>query len=109
VSAETPELSKRHEECRGLLEQGAGLSEALGKSGIYPAVYCRMLALGAKSGNSDIVMSEIARRMQTTVDEQLDSLVGRIEPTLVIASSLIVGVIILAVMLPLMNIMSAMG
>ena len=36
-------------------------------------------------------------------------LVGRVEPALVLVCSLLVGLILLSVMLPLMNIMAAIG
>ena len=39
----------------------------------------------------------------------MESMLNRIEPTLVIVMSLLVGLILLSVMLPLMSIMSAIG
>ena len=54
-------------------------------------------------------MAEIARRLQDEVTSEIDIRVGRIEPTIVIVTSVIVGIILLSVMLPLMNIMSAIG
>jgi type IV pilus assembly protein PilC len=54
-------------------------------------------------------MAEIARRCDIDVRDSIDRIVGRIEPTLVILSSIIVGVILLSVMLPLMGIMTAIG
>jgi len=41
--------------------------------------------------------------------EALEDAVCRIEPAMVLCASVLVGVILLAVMLPLMNIMSAIG
>ena len=43
------------------------------------------------------------------VRDEIDRIVGRIEPTLVIVSSVIVGIILLSVMLPLMGIMTTIG
>ena len=39
----------------------------------------------------------------------LDAMVSRVEPALVLVCSLLVGLILLSVMLPLMNIMAAIG
>ncbi len=39
----------------------------------------------------------------------MEEFVGQIEPALVLCSSVLVGVILLSVMLPLMNIMNAIG
>ena len=42
-------------------------------------------------------------------NEALEDKVARIEPAMVLGASVLVGVILLAVMLPLMNIMSTIG
>lgn len=51
-------------------------------------------------------MDDIARISQENLDNQIGQILSAIEPTLVIALSLIVGVILLSVMFPLMGIMS---
>ena len=107
VNSRSGELKQKH--CAALLAEGKTLSEALSTAGVLPALYSRMLSLGVRSGSADAVMEEISRRAENTVNEELSTLINRIEPTLVIITSLIVGVILLSVMLPLMNIMSAIG
>jgi type IV pilus assembly protein PilC len=99
----------KHKLCEEYLSAGRPLAEALSDSKIFPPVYGRMLSLGVKSGSSDTILDEIARRAENSVNDALEALLGRIEPTLVIIASLIVGVILLSVMLPLMNIMSFIG
>ena len=68
-----------------------------------------MLALGTKSGTADTVMEEISHRLEDDAETAIENLVGKVEPTIVIVTSLLVGIILLAVMLPLMNIMAAIG
>ena len=53
--------------------------------------------------------TQITRRMEESLDQQLQQKVGRIEPTIVILTSILVGVILMAVMLPLIHIMSSIG
>ena len=74
-----------------------------------PAVACRMLALGQRSGAGDTAMEEVARRLDQESAEALERKVGQVEPALVLATSLLVGVILLSVMLPLLRIMTAIG
>ena len=95
--------------CRESLEQGESLGAALKASGLLPAGSCRLLELGQRGGSGDTVMEKIARDMAEESDAALDDLVGRVEPALVLVCSLLVGLILLSVMLPLMNIMSAIG
>ena len=57
----------------------------------------------------DRVLEEVSERMDRAVSDELDSLVGKIEPTMVIILSVITGAILLSVMLPLMEIMNNIG
>lgn len=52
-------------------------------------------------------MDEIAGLYQDDIDTRMNNLLAVLEPTLVVLLSLIVGVILLSVMLPLMGIMSS--
>jgi type IV pilus assembly protein PilC len=104
-----PAIHTRCADCQNRLERGDSLADALRGAGILPPAYCRMLALGIRSGTGDTVMLEIARRLEEESQISIETTVGRVEPTLVIVTSLLVGVILLSVMVPLMNIMTAIG
>ena len=54
-------------------------------------------------------MEDISRRMQEDAQNALESMVARVEPVLVLITSVLVGVILLVVMLPLINIMETIG
>ena len=66
-----------------------------------------MASIGSKTGTMDQVMEQIARLYQEDIDTRMNNMLAVLEPTLVIALSLIVGVILLSVMFPLMGIMSS--
>lgn len=106
---DSPEAVKRCEACRDLLIQGGDLAPALEKNDLLSMASCRLLALGIRGGNSDDVMDEIAARMQREAEQSLESAVSKVEPALILLTSGLVGVILLSVMLPLMNIMSSIG
>ena len=65
--------------------------------------------MGVQGGVGDTVMEELAQRLSQDGEHALENLVAKVEPTLVILTSLMVGVILLSVMLPLMDIMAAIG
>lgn len=96
-------------ECRKLLERGARLSAALEESGLLPRRSCRLLELGQRGGAGDTAMEKIAFGLMEEGEAALEGLTARVEPTLVLTCSLLVGLILLSVMLPLMNIMAAIG
>ena len=95
--------------CQKRMEEGASLSEALRQSGLLPPRQSRLLELGQRSGTGDASMEKIARDLSEEGEAALDALVSRVEPALVLVCSVLVGLILLSVMLPLMHIMSAIG
>ena len=95
--------------CHQMLLQGEDLASALSKTELLPPPACRLLILGMRSGNGDGVLQEISRRMQDDAQQDLETAVSKVEPALVLVTSVLVGVILLSVMLPLMNIMMAIG
>ena len=107
--SETPGAVLRCRNCREQLLQGADLAAALGENQLLSSSACRLLTLGMRSGTGDGIMETIAQRMQEEAQEALEAAVGKVEPALVLVTSGLVGVILLSVMLPLMNIMTAIG
>lgn len=104
-----PPAVTRCEACRARLDAGADLPTALNESSMLPASYCRMLLLAICSGTGDVALAEIARRLSEESEEALETRLSQIEPALVLITSILVGAILLAVMLPLVNIMKAIG
>lgn len=102
-------MRKKVADCKKYLAEGNSLEGSLSKSRIFSRRDSRLLALGAKTGSTDQVMSEIASRVEDKVIDELDDKLKKIEPALVIIISLVVGGILLSVMLPLMGIMSSIG
>ena len=109
VSGGSKAVDEKHEKSAQMLRDGSSLSDALCATGILSLQDGKMLSIGSRSGKADEAMAEIARRSDLNVRDAIDRLVGRIEPTLVILSSVVVGVILLSVMLPLMGIMTSIG
>ncbi|WP_295750839.1 type II secretion system F family protein [uncultured Oscillibacter sp.] len=106
---ETPAAKQRCLDCRSRLESGAGLGAAVQESGLLPASQCRLLELGQRGGAADASMAKISRDLTEDSEAALEDLVSRVEPALVLACSVLVGLILLSVMLPLTHIMAAIG
>lgn len=106
---ENEEMEKKIDFCKAEMEQHSDLPDALAKADIFSNLYSRMVAVGFRSGSMDLVMMQIASHYEEETDRQLSRIVSIIEPTLVIVLSLIVGIILLSVLLPLMGIMSSIG
>lgn len=103
------EVRGKVDRCLELIASGTPFVEAVGMVGLYPRMTLRMLSLGFQAGNLDTVMHAIADSAEEEIDATLMRRVALIEPVSVAFLSLIIGVILISVMLPLMSIMSSIG
>ncbi|WP_066685132.1 type II secretion system F family protein [Christensenella intestinihominis] len=91
------------------MEAGMGFADAVREAGMFSGLYGKMISVGFKTGTLDSVMDRIADRYEEEASRRMNAVVSALEPTLVAVLSVIVGLILLAVMLPLAGVMSAIG
>ncbi len=84
------------------------LATSLVEMGVFNGMYARLVKIGNKTGHMDDIMREIADQYDRETNERILNLIGIIEPTLVAILSVLVGIILLSVMLPLIGIMSSL-
>ncbi len=106
---ENKNISAKIDICRKAIEKGDSLAEGLKEAGIFSNVNNRMIAVGVKTGETDVIMKKIADEYEKRSEKKMGDIVSVIEPTLVIVLSVIVGLILLSVILPLMGIMANLG
>lgn len=102
-------MQEKIAKCKQSIMEGANFAEALLSAGIFNHLHSQMIAVGFKSGNVDTVLAKIADNYEKQTDKKIQSIISILEPTLVIILSLIVGLILLSVILPLVGIMTSMG
>ena len=95
--------------CQKLVAEGKDISESLTEIEIFDGITNRMIGVGYKAGALDSVMKKISDKYEEEATESIEKIVSVIEPTLVAIMSIIIGGILIAVMLPLANIMSSIG
>ncbi len=103
------EMEKKIATCKQAILDGDNFAEALIHSHIFNNLYSRMIAIGVKTGNVDVILEKIASNYEEETDKKIRLFISVLEPTLVISLSLIVGLILLSVILPLIGIMTSMG
>jgi type IV pilus assembly protein PilC len=102
-------VSGKIEECLKNSSHGEPVYEILGRSGMFPNRFSKMLSIGFKSGDSDTVIRQLADTYEHDVYKSLAGITDGIEPVFVIFLSLVVGVILISTVLPLVRIMSLIG
>lgn len=109
AQGETPAFGERCRKCLSAVERGETLSKALLQGDFLQAADRRLLDAGNRSGKSEDVLQQIAQRLSEQSEEELERRAGYVEPILVAVACLLIGAVLLSVMLPLMQIMTAIG
>lgn len=100
---------ERCNKCLELIENGTNFDVALRDCGFLSSAASYILKLSISAGRSDEIMKEIAEQITEEYEDSIDELMSQIEPSLVVATSLVTGLILLSVMLPLIDIMKTIG
>ena len=105
---ENDDFRKKVIDCKETIASGNDLATALHSSNIFTGTYARMATIAEKAGAMDEAMFHISEEYEHSVNTKINQLISMIEPTLVIVLSVIVGIILFSVMLPLLGIMSGL-
>jgi type IV pilus assembly protein PilC len=89
---------------RESVRNGNMLSEPLSRNKVFPPMVVRMIAIGERSGALEALLEKIAEFYDSQVKATIKSLTSLIEPLLICFMGGIVGVVILSVFLPILNI-----
>ena len=88
------------------VKQGKPLSESLkARSYIMPLVH-EMASIGEQSGKMDEMLGKAATVYENELDEQIRTISAMIEPIMMVVMALLVGVIVMAVLLPIYSLVS---
>ena len=88
------------------LTKGSGLASPLAATGVYPAMVTQMIAVGEETGELSTMLNEIADFYEKEAGYAVEGLTSMIEPMVIILMGLAVGVIVIAVVIPMMQISS---
>jgi type IV pilus assembly protein PilC len=86
--------------------QGKGIAEPLKASKVFPPMVVNMIAVGEESGALDSLLEKVAVFYDREVDNRLERLSALIEPLLIVGLGVILGFMIIAMMLPILDLSS---
>ncbi len=91
------------------IENGKTLKAALLSLGAFPGLLLQILAVAESTGHIDSMLEKAADAMENELDHKLNKLTTVLEPALIIVLSLIIGIVLISVILPVIRIMNAVG
>lgn len=97
-------LSRGIREIHDRILEGADISGPMKRSGVFPPVVGYMISIGEQSGQLDEMLERVAEAYDEEMDVTTTKLTSILEPILIVAMALVVGFIVLAVLLPIMDI-----
>ena len=89
------------------IENGSSISDALKLTGIFPGVLIQLMNTGEETGEIDKLALKASEFYSKQVDAIVDRLTSIIEPALIIVIGVIIGIVLVAVYLPIFKFGSA--
>jgi type IV pilus assembly protein PilC len=91
---------------RERVQQGASIAQPLMDAPIFPPMVAHMVRVGEETGELERMLTKIADFYEDEVDAAIQSLTAIIEPMLMIFVGMIVGVIVIAMYLPMFKLLT---
>ncbi len=91
------------------VRNGETLAEPLARSEVFPAMVTRMIAVGEKTGALETMLMKISDFYDSEVRATVDGLTSLIEPILIALMGVVVGSIVVALFLPILQLSSLVG
>ncbi|MEY2984320.1 MAG: pilin biosis protein PilC, required for twitching motility [Cyanobacteriota bacterium] len=91
------------------IQQGGMMSLALQQSKVFPALAIQMISIGEETGEVDSMMMKLADFYEDEAEQTIKSLTSILEPVMMVAIAGMMGLILLAMYLPMFNIFASMG
>lgn len=88
---------------------GMPLYLAMRHSNTFPEMPLQMMMIGEEAGKLDDMLNKVATIYEIEIDDTVDNLGSIIEPLIIILLSVIVGSMVIAIYLPIFNLMNVMG
>ena len=96
-------------EVRMKVQEGVPIAEPLTNDPLFPPMVSQMVKIGEETGELEKMLSKIADFYEDEVDAAIQSLTSIIEPIMMIGVGFMVGIIIIAMYLPMFKMMQLIG
>ena len=95
-------------EAKRSMAAGKSLADAMTGAGMYSGLHGQAITIAGRTGFLDERLIDISDEMADEVDNKTAKFISRLEPTLVVLLSLVIGTVLLSVMVPLLGILSGL-
>jgi type IV pilus assembly protein PilC len=86
------------------IAEGETITQPLKESKVFPPMVIQMISVGEKTGGLDEMLSKIADFYDEEVDAAVAALTSMIEPVIIVLMGIVIGGILIAMYLPMFEI-----
>jgi len=102
-------IEKAVMDAREAIREGEKISTPLKKSGVFPPMVMQMISVGEETGTLDAMLNKISEFYSREVDEAVKGLTSMLEPLIMVFLGGVIGMIVLAMFMPIFEMSNAMS
>ena len=91
------------------VKEGENMAPTIESAGVFPPIVVSMIAVGEETGKLPSMLGKIADAYDDEVDNAVAALTSVIEPILIVFLAVIVGIIVVALFLPLTSVIGELS
>jgi type IV pilus assembly protein PilC len=97
-------IAKAVQDVQGSVREGESMAKPLAKHTVFPPMVVQMIAVGEETGQVDVMLEKVATFYNQEVEASVDALTSLIEPLLIAVIGGAVGAAVIALYMPMFNI-----
>jgi len=97
-------ISRAVNDVQASVREGESMAKPLGRHKVFPPMVVQMLAVGEETGQVDVMLEKVASFYNQEVEASVDALTSLIEPLLIAVIGGAVGAAVIALYMPMFNI-----
>jgi general secretion pathway protein F len=97
-------LARAISQVQARVREGKGMARPLGESGLFPPLALNMIAVGEETGKLETMLTEVANYYDQEVKRSTKRLTALLEPVLILAMGLIIGIVVVSMLLAIFSI-----
>ena len=102
-------VSKALQDVHDAVKEGEGMTQPLSQCSVFPPMVVSMVEVGEETGALADMLTRIANTYDDEVDNAVAGMTAAIEPALIIVLAVVVGTIVTAMFLPMIDIISSVS
>ena len=108
-SMENVHYKKAMMEAKDQVMRGMALSRPLKTCGLFPPMVVHMVSIGEETGNIETMLENVANYYEDDVQVATEQVMALMEPMIIVVMAIVVGVLIMAIMQPMLTLYESIG